>query len=203
MRRCAWWVLVLGWIVAPSPVAADGLYQRFDGDVMLSAAVGGGVRVDGEPDPVASLELRARYLDTAGFVVAADYFGDLALTFAVDLRPLFLPLFFTNQSTGSEFVDLLLQSIGIEIGASFLPIGTDGGVGLAIGAGIDVPVVLPSSFANGIFARLAVRHVRAAGSDPGGPQADVSAWSFMLLISVQGIVDLGLASREVARFRPD
>jgi len=75
------YLLVSALLVVPAFARADanddGLYGRFDGDLWLGAALGGGaafVVSEGSRD-AGVLELRARYLDSVGPVLYAQGSG--------------------------------------------------------------------------------------------------------------------------------
>lgn len=182
---------------------ADGVYGRLDGDFVLS--VGGGVVVPAERRPQIDWlgELRFRYLDSAGLVVAAE--GADRLIVAGDFRPLFLIRFLLNEWSGRAFLDLLLDSIGFELGAAFVDWHhpDNAGVALAVGFGLEVPILLPGVLLDGLYLRLGARHVRASITDRAAPFAGVSDWTFHAALTVRGTVDLGVASREPPRFQPD
>jgi hypothetical protein len=191
--------------------ADDGVYGRFDGDVMLSIAAGGGAWVAGPAvEPTLVAELRLRYLDAVGPFVGGQLITGTAPTGRIhaglELRPLFPALFLLNLWTGVEVLDLTLQSLGVELGVAVAPLGGTGdrvGVAFAVGLGLEIPVVPPSVLAHGIFVRLAARHVRAGPNDHAGPGGGVADWTLVALLSVPAALELGIASREVARFRPD
>lgn len=180
---------------ADSP--SDGVYGRLDGDFVLSA--GGGVAVLPESPPRLdwTFELRFRYLDSAGLLVAAE--GTDRIIVAGDFRPLFLIRFLLNEWSGRAFLDLLLDSIGFELGAAFVDWHhpDSAGVALALGFGLDVPIVAP------VFLRLAARHVRAGAQDRAAPVEGIADWSFLAVLTLRGTVDLGIASREPPRYRPN
>src|SRR5690606_24013060 len=96
-------LLLACWCFAGVPSVAgaadgdDGLYERFDGDVWVSVMAGAGARLeDSGVRPLGALELRARYLDSAGLFVTADYGAPrVSVAVGVDLRPLFLARFLT------------------------------------------------------------------------------------------------------------
>ena len=190
-------ILLAAASTARADAPADGVYGRLDGDFVLSAGAGGGAHLDGSATSATwTGELRFRYLDTAGLVVAVQE-EDLRTIVAGDFRPLFLIRFLLNEWSGRAFLDLLLDSIGFELGAALLRPFDDGtGVALALGFGLDVPIVAP------VFLRLAARHVRAGAHDRAAP-AQMADWTFLAVLTVRGTVDLGVASRELPRFRPD
>jgi hypothetical protein len=184
---------------------ADGVYGRLDGDFVLSAGLGGGYATRGEGTALA--ELRFRYLDTAGLLVAAETSGlGVSAIVAGDFRPLFLVRFLLNEWSGRAWLDLLLDSIGLELGAAFVALDDSSrGVALAVGFGLDVPLVLPGLLLDGLYVRLGARHVRAGAQDLFGPEppADQASWLFHAVLTLRGAADLGVAAREPPRFRPD
>lgn len=126
---------------------ADTAYGRLDGD--LGLVVGLGVAVGGAA-PRGAGELRLRYLETAGVYVSyEDSFGaatDPARTVSagLELRPLFLGRWATGRELGLSWLDLLIDSVGLELGACFEqpPVGGfDGRPGLEAGLGLEVPIV--------------------------------------------------------------
>lgn len=127
---------------------ADTAYGRIDGDVSASGALGTTI---GPRGPRAALDLRLRYLWTAGvFVTYED--GPLlgspaeprrALAAGVELRPLFLAKWLQGKETGNAWLDLTIDSFGLELGAVFLqPSGSRfaSRPGLQAGLGIQVPI---------------------------------------------------------------
>jgi len=202
--------LVLAAVAGASATAradggGDGVYGRLDGDVVLAAGAGGGYRTGPEAGAVGELQLRASYLGTAGLLVAPSVGPTARLLLAVDFRPLFPALFLQNLFTGSEWLDLLVQSVGLELGAAVDRLDEpDGrGVGLAVGFGVDVPLVLPSMWGHGVFLRLGARHVRAPAADQVAPSGGAADWTLCAVLTVPALVDLGLAEHEPPRFRSD
>jgi hypothetical protein len=192
-------------VVVPAGARADdgdGAYGRLDADVMLSLGVGGGVSVGGATEGVALAEVRARYLDMVGLVIAPEWRpeGDARVALAVDVRPLFPLRFFLNQESGSEWLDLLVDSIGVELGASVLTRSSGTGVGLTVGFGIDVPLLVPSLFADGLFLHLGARHVHASPTDQASPEGGASDWLFHAVLTLKLGVGAGLATPEAPRW---
>ena len=106
-------------------------------------------------------------------------------------------LFLQTMSTGHEWLDVFLQSLGFELGAGFALDG-HGHVGLAWGLAIEVPLVVPSRFAEGVYLRLAARHVNASPSYQLTDDArDRSEWTGYATLVFQ----LGLGNR-VAKWSP-
>jgi hypothetical protein len=155
--------LVLSVPAVCEAASGDGAYGRLDGDLDLSIGVGGGTIVSPQRS-VGLVDVRARYFESAGVVLQyeeADAFsravdvGDYRRGFlaAVELRPLFPVRFLKNREWGSAFPDLLLDSIGLELGAWFHSVeGTaNGAPGLHLGLGVEVPL---AARATGLWLRV-------------------------------------------------
>lgn len=149
------------------PRDGDGAYERWDSYVTVELAAGAMASTrdgDWRVGPVA--ELRTRVLDAAGPFVAFqwDALGEGTLVAGIELRPLWPALFLLDASIGHEWLDLFVQSISVELGAAFLPLGADDpGVAFAWGAAIDLPFVPPSRASaplQGVGLRLQLRRVR-------------------------------------------
>jgi hypothetical protein len=122
---------------------------RIDGDA--SASVGAGATF-GPRGPRAAADLRLRYLWTAG--VFATYedgplFGSAseprrAFATGIELRPLFLLRWLQGLETGNAYVDMSIDSFGLELGAVFVqPEGRSFGSkpGLQAGIGFQLPIL--------------------------------------------------------------
>lgn len=134
-------------LLAVAAAARDASYGRVDGDV--SAVFGLGVAV-GPRGASGAVDLRARYLDSAGvFVTYEEGFGGpaepaRALAFGVELRPLFLARWLSDLELGVPHLDLLIDSLGLELGAAILqPRAGDFGdrVALQAGLGLELPIL--------------------------------------------------------------
>lgn len=196
--------------LAPSPARADGgdtVYGRFDGDLVVAMGMGGGAAIgdrrSGSVTATTTLELRARVLDTAGLLIAPEWRAEAGsrVVIAVDLRPLFLLRWFLNQESGDLWLDLFVDSIGMELGAAIAPLDEEAGLGLAMGGGVDVPIVIRSRIAGGLFLRIAVRWVGARPLDALAPRGGIDDLAILGVLTVRGIVDLGLARAEPPRYR--
>jgi hypothetical protein len=197
--------LLVGSTLAPGSAGAqdgDGLYGRFDGDTTLSLGAGGGLVLGQEEGAAAVLEVRARYLDAGGLVLAPELrpSGASRLIVGVDVRPLFPARFLTGGFSGVEVLDLTLESVGIELAAAVTAAEGRAGVALAVGFGFEVPIVPPSVWARGLWLRLAARHARSDQADRVGPQPPVADWVLLALLNVRALVDLGIAAREPPRY---
>jgi hypothetical protein len=102
------------------PDTADG---RFEGD--LGLVVGAGATTRGE-HPLGVLDIRARYLDTAGvYLTYEEGFGanagpyDRLLGVGIEMRPLFLARWVTGKDLGLTWPDLVIDSLGLELGTFF------------------------------------------------------------------------------------
>ncbi len=125
----------------------DTSYGRVDGDVSLVFGLGATI-APRAPRPAA--DFRLRYLDTLGaFATYEESFGidtepRRLLAFGAELRPLFLGRWLQGYELGSARADLLLDSLGLEIGAFFAQPKdrTFGDVrGLQAGIGVEVPLM--------------------------------------------------------------
>jgi hypothetical protein len=165
----------------------DPSYGRVQGD--LAVVVGAGATV-ADGGPRAEAELRVRYLDTAGAFASyedAPVLGSGAeprrvFATGLELRPFFLFRWLKGHETSRAFFDLLVDSIGLELGAAFeQPSGTsfESRPALQLGLMAEVPVFAQAtgpwvSFHGG------VRWSDAALA--GGPTADPDDRSFYLSI---------------------
>ena len=212
LRALALLLVLVAPSLAPSLAEAqdgDTVYGRFDGDLVLSAGIGGGVAIGDRQHDVTgttTIELRGRLLDTGGLVVAAEWRpeGDSRIVVAVDLRPLFLIRFLLAQQSGDRYLDLFVDSIGIDLGAAITPLAEDVGLALAVGWGLDVPIWVPERMEGAISLRLAGRYVGAHLTDQHGPPGGIDDVAILAVLNVRGIVDLGVSAWEPSRYRvPD
>jgi hypothetical protein len=179
------WTFVALCLIA-SPVCAQeeiaAVHGRLDHDFVITGALGGGVALNDRVHPdatgAASIELRGRLIDMAGLVLAAEWRpeGDSRVLVMADIRPLFLARWILGGSLHRAWLDLLLDSIGLDIGAAIGPFDGDAGVALAIGVGFDVPLYI-GPHADGAFLRLAARHVTAGAADQLAPRGGTSDWA--------------------------
>lgn len=181
------------------------IYGRLDNDLVLTGAVGGGValndRVHPDPTGSASIELRARLVDMAGLMLAAEWRpeGDSRIILAADVRPLFLARWILGGSLHRAYLDLLLDSIGIDVGAAFGPLDPDFGVAFVIGFGLDVPLYI-GPHADGLFLRLGARHVTAGVTDQSAPRGGTSDWLIYAALGGRFSVASGIVSWEPERY---
>lgn len=195
----------------------DGVYRRLDTDATLALGVGGGVVLgsdasEGDAAGAALVEARLRVLDAAGPVVAYRWSGAAGgyLLLGVELRPLWPMLWLIDKPIGVEWVDLLLQSLGVELAAVVLPLGqpssadVDRGVALSVGVAVEIPLVLPSRMrgaGRGVFLRLAARRIDGTPAFRGTPtDRDLSEWSLHATLQLTLGLDVGAAS-EPPRYR--
>ncbi len=186
--------------LTPSPAFAEGgSYGRFEGDLTLEAALGGGVAfADTAILGAGTLELRARYLDVAGIVLGGELRpeGTSRVFLAADFRPIFLARFFTNNSFRDRYWDLLVDSIGLDLGVALVPLDTGVGAALVVGFGLDIPLVLFGDGIAGMSLRLAGRHVASLATDAFGPDAPVNDWLAMAALVVRFSTSTGLPEWE-------
>jgi hypothetical protein len=186
----------------------DGAYGRLDHDLALSAGISGGAVTNDRVHPAwtgsTSLELRARILDSGGVFAIGEWRpeGDSRVIVGVDVRPLFLPRFLLGAQTGSQWLDLLIDSIGLDLGAAIGPFDAAAGAALAIGFGLDVPLFLPADTSGGIFLRLGARYVTASALDQAAPHGGTTDWVLLAGLDVRALVTTGLPRLENPRYRP-
>jgi len=103
----------------------DPMLGRIDGDLSLGAALGA---TFAPRSPRLTLDVRARYLSTAGAFVTYEDATSFSLSsapsrvvsFGVEMRPLFLPRVFTGRDFGGNRLDLFVDSFAFELGVAFL-----------------------------------------------------------------------------------
>jgi hypothetical protein len=192
--------------------ADDGVYGRFRTDLAISLGVNGGV-VLGEPvlamtrpsDPILSIsaEVRLRVLDSAGIVLAPEWRpeGSSRLFAGVDLRPGFLTRFLYGISADDRYIDLFIDSIGVDLGAVvFAPNGRVG-FAFAVGFGCEIPLYVPEDLSGAFALRLGARWVGAGSNDEWGPLQHVDDWTLSAGLVVRFHVNAGIASWEPSRYR--
>lgn len=144
-------VVLAAFVAAPSEASAAGVdatHGRLDGD--MAVVVGAGA-VIGPRAPRAALDLRFRYLSTAGVFVTYEegpLFGSAAeprrvFATGLELRPLFLARWAQGLEVGEPRADLFIDSFALEIGAAFQqPIGRsfDQKPSLQAGLGLELPL---------------------------------------------------------------
>lgn len=147
-------------MLAPSPAPADGrrpsgdgAHGRLDGDLAVAAAAGVTMGAGG---PRATGDLRLRYLSTAGLfgtyedgpLVGSDAEPRRSLAVGLELRPLFLARWATGRDLGAPRLDLLIDSLALELGAVFAqPERARFGArpGLQAGIGLELPFFTTAS----------------------------------------------------------
>lgn len=176
--------------------AGHGAYGRFDADVTLALDVGAGLRTNGAA--VLAGNVRARYLDSAGLALGAERDlddGAVHVVGAIEARPLFLARFFQDMEVGDSWFDLLLDSIGVELGVAWARAGErDDGLAFLLGGGVEVPIYLRR--ARGVALRLGVRHVVARASWQNAPAGGIADTSFVAALVVRTSISTGIATRE-------
>lgn len=177
----------------------DGMYGRLERDLVLSAELSGGAAQPHGDDwaPAADLTLRARYLDMAGVALGfRRTFAarrDDALFVAVDLRPAFFARVNFDFQRGPRWLDLMLDSIGLELGAAWVRPGEGRGEGVAalVGVGVELPLYWRDG-AEAVMLRAGARWTLADGWDVLGPGAQGGGVQVGLGIVVRGFVRGGV-----------
>ncbi|MBK8170913.1 MAG: hypothetical protein IPK60_11300 [Sandaracinaceae bacterium] len=203
MRWAVLFVLLFASSVATLFVASkahaqdgDGLYDRFDNDVWfsLTAAASSAPSNDFNTTTFAP-ELRARYLDSAGVFLAMNFGSDTPRVLGgIDLRPIFLGRFLKNLSLHRAFWDLLIDSIGLDVGISTITINNQTRAALVVGTGLDIPVLFDGYPRLSI--RLGLRYTRADA-----PSAIATELALQAGLTLTFGADTGLAAREGPRTR--
>lgn len=202
MRRAtAPLALALALPLAPGAARADddGIYGRIRGDLVLSGEVlGGALSATDEVRPSLSVALRARYLDVVG--LAAGYDVALrgprydALSLAVDFRPLFWVRVNYDLQQGPRWLDLFIDSIGLELGAAWLrpgeAYGAGAGLAMLLGAGFELP--LAWSNGRGVLLRVAGRWFASEPWDAQGTGRDDTGYALSAGLVVRTITRSGL-----------
>lgn len=176
---------------AEPPAARRGVdtsYGRIEGDIAL--VVGAGASV-GSGAPRTAFDLRARFVDTLGLFVAyedgplvrADAEPSRVVSAGLELRPLFLGRWLGGGELGKPRLDLLIDSLGLELGV-FVPQAKGGRFasrpGLQAGLGFELPVFPRAS---GLWIGLhggGRWSDRALAGTDGGP-SDVAAFAAITL----------------------
>jgi hypothetical protein len=131
----------------------DPTYGRIEGDVSL--VVGAGA-VLAPRAPRAEAQIRIRYLDTAGVfgayedatVVGSDSEPRRVVITGLELRPLFLARWLSGLETDHARLDMVLDSLGLDLGATFSQPSRGGFAsrsGLEVGLGVEIPILATAS----------------------------------------------------------
>jgi hypothetical protein len=194
---------MLALLARAQPAAAfdrpvDGVYGRLTGDVVFSVEAGGGVAlVNGAARGGFSAALRFRYLDMAGAFVRTDFaFGGArtdAISVGVDLRPLLFARVFSDWEHGPRWLDLMVDSIGLDMGVSWIDAGAPwrNGSGLAflLGGGIEFPLVWAQG--NALMLRFSAHWIHATDIDAQGATPGEQVY-FTLGLTGRAIARLGV-----------
>ncbi len=152
-RHVASFALAGSLALAAGPARADGAvdpsYGRVEGDLTLVAGLGatvaeGGSRAEGE--------LRVRYLESLGLfgmyedgpLVGSSSEPRRLLVGGLEVRPLFLYRWLKGQETQRAWLDLAIDSFGLELGAvAMQPAGMSfaSRLGLQAGLGVEIPIL--------------------------------------------------------------
>lgn len=134
------------WAAAAERAGTDVHYGRADGDVGLVFAAGTTLAPRG---PRGAVDVRFRWVDTLGVYVGyEDSLGSTAdpkrlVGFGLEVRPLYRLRTRSGTETGLARLDLMIDSIGLELGTFFSqPRGAQLGArpGLQLGLGLEIPV---------------------------------------------------------------
>lgn len=177
---------------ADTSAISDATYGRIEGDSALAVSAGAAIDVRGVRG---ALDVRYRYIQSAGlFVTYEEGFGAGAEparlgVVGLELRPFFLARFLQGSELGAPRVDLLIDSIAIELGPFMAqPTGGNFGdvLGLSLGLGVELPL-LPRASSPFIAVRAALRWSREALSAADATTVDVRAFVVTVAFGWQGI----------------
>ncbi len=179
----------------------DTSYGRLEGDSAIAVSAGAAFDVRGVRG---SIDVRYRCLHSAGIVLGYEEgFGagaePLRLGIAgFELRPLFLARWLQGKELGSPYLDLLIDSIGFELGAfvaqpQFGDFGSS--AGLSFGIGAEFPF-MPHAWGPFLAVRAAFRWSREALSAADTTTVDVRAFVVTVAFGYQAvfgshIIDMG------------
>lgn len=133
--------------------AVDPSYGRIDGDLTLVVGAGATIASSG---PRAEGELRLRYLESAGLfatyedgpLVGSGAEPQRVVAAGLEVRPLFLYRWLQGHETRRAWLDLTLDSLGLEVAATWSqPAGASFASqnGLQAGLGLEVPILPQAS----------------------------------------------------------
>jgi hypothetical protein len=130
----------------------DTTYGRLDGDLGVDCGAGA---IFGPSGPRGTLDVRLRYMDTAGVfssyedaIVATGSDPRRVLTAGFEIRPLFLARWLVGRELGVPRLDLFLDSFGLELATFFeQPSGGpfSSAPGLQASLGLEVPFLARAS----------------------------------------------------------
>lgn len=156
MTRCLGAACALGVALLASATAsaaestADGVYDRFDGD--LDVGLAAGVELGSAGDPAFAMRASAHYFAIAGVYAQGrlQTGGDSApslLALGIDFRPLFVPRWSKGYETGPGVLDLTLDSLSLNLGGFWANRDTPGKGprGLEVGLGFGMPLFARAS----------------------------------------------------------
>jgi hypothetical protein len=126
----------------------DPSHGRIDADLTLAVGLGAAVAPRGVR---AAGELRLRYLETAGIFATyeegafnADAEPQRVLVAGLEIRPLFLFRWLRGYETRNARFDLMIDSLGLELGAVFAQPSGGGfasSTGVQAGLGVELPIL--------------------------------------------------------------
>jgi len=199
VRRTVWIVAGALWAFGAEGVAqsVDGVYGRLSGDLVLSVEGHGAMlSTASQTVPAVGAVLRARTLDMTGLALGYDRAVQGArydvLWAAVDLRPAFLARLVSDLQHGPRWLDLVLDSLGVELGGAWVRPGSDGlrGFGMVLGGGVELPLWWRGG--DGVTLRLGARYMAVRPWDQRGSGRDDSAVEITAGLVLRQMVQSGL-----------
>jgi hypothetical protein len=131
--------------LASPAIVVDASHGRLGGDVTVVAGLGATL---GPATARAALDVRLRFLDSVGaFAIGESTLGSSTRAHAfctgLELRPLFLGRWLKGLEFGAPTLDLLVDSLGLELGTYVeAPAASDAGgrPGAYLGLGAELPL---------------------------------------------------------------
>ncbi len=185
-------------LLVPSSLRAegDGLYGRFDTDLRLAGNVGGDFTPSSNPSDVAlHVSARMRLLYAAGLGIGTSLGPRGGEGFAgLELRPLFPALFLMDAFSGDAWMDLTIQSLGLEVGL-WTPIEGFGARWSPYAAlSLESPLRPPNRRGPSLWARLEARWLALSDAD----RRRRRAWRVLLSLSM----DVRLPGHPISSWEP-
>lgn len=199
------WFTMLGVSMAlPATAGAevrDVFYGRMRGDMVLSIDANASVLARSNRGVEAGFSVvgRARFMDMMGIALGYDRSLSAdrwdALWLSTDLRPTYASRVNFDQQHGPRWLDLMVDSIGLEFGVGWIRPGASvergAGFGYVLGTGIEFPLYWEHGTA--LMLRLAGRFTTSSPWDAqGAGTEDEHVWQGSLGLVFRGITHTGL-----------
>ncbi len=153
--------------------ASEDPYGRLATETTLTLGLGAGAQLTENQSFLSLVDLRWRYLESVGVVLNPELraSGDVAFHLGIEVRPLFWWRFLQGRQVGTRFVDEWIDSIGFEMGASYIREDSASKPGWMLGLGCDLPF-WHFREPQAVFLHVGLRYVHSLASDYGGSSQD-------------------------------